>query len=428
MQMETFNEIQHQLYTFAMVVAASFLIGLEQAKIHNNDDEVSSLYGTHRTFTFIGILGYILFSFSPDHTLYLGGGLALSILLSIFYYFKIQKSNDHGLTSIMLGFIVYALAPLFITQPLWLSLSVLVLVLVFSELKEQLNQFSKKIGNDEFLTLSKFIILSGIIIPILPDQQVLKFIDITPREVWIAVVVISGISYISYLLKRYVFPNSGTVLTGILGGFYSSTATTIVLSKQSKQPGSASNQFASAILFATTAMYIRLTILAFIFNLKLGLEVAPYLGIMIGICAATSYFLLKRNSGGKEKPMVESKESYNPLQLKMALVFAVLFIGLSLLTNFALDKFGTSGMNVLSWIVGFADIDPFLLNIFQGKIDVSQKVLILATLQAITSNNILKAVYAKSISQKETGKLVFLGFGIVFAASLTEIALVSIFL
>lgn len=426
--MEAFNEIQQQLYTFAMVVAASFIIGLEQAKIHRNDEEVSPLYGTHRTFTFIGLLGYILFSFTPDHTLYIAGGFALCLLLSIFYFFKIKNSNDHGLTSIILGFIVYALAPLFITQPLWLSLSVLVLVLVFSELKEQLNQFTKKIGNDEFLTLSKFIVLSGIIIPILPDTQVLEFIDITPREIWIAIVAISGISYISYLLKQYVFPNSGTVLTGILGGFYSSTATTIVLSKQSKQPGSASNQFASAILFATTAMYIRLIILSFIFNAELGLQLAPYLGVMIAVCAGTSYFLLTRKSKGKAKPQVESKKSYNPLQLKMAFVFAVLFVVLSLLTNFSLEQFGTSGMNVLSWIVGFADIDPFLLNIFQGKIDISQKVLILATLQAITSNNVLKAVYAKTISDKGTGKLVFLGFGIVFAASLAEIILVALFL
>lgn len=421
-------DLTGQLYPFLMVVGSAFIIGLEQAKMHGLDDGKSLLFGSHRTFTFIAILGYILFYFAPDYRLFIGGGLSLSAFLLVYYYFKIKRSNDHGLTSVILGLIVYCLAPIFILLPLWLSLSILVLILVLSEVKEQLNKLTEKIGRDEFITLSKFIVLSGIIIPVLPNAPLFPFMDITPKEVWIAVVVISGISYVSYLLKRYVFPESGTILTGILGGFYSSTATTIVLSKQSKQNGAMPNQYASAILFATTAMYVRLLILVFIFNAKLGMQLLPYLGTMVLVCSGVGYALYKNKKADTPVAKMEGTENSNPLQIKMALLFAVLFIGLSMITHFSLQKFGTSGMNVLAWVVGFADIDPFLLNLFQGKLDVTQKVLLLATLQAITSNNVLKAAYARSISSKETGRLVLGGFAVIFVVCLLEIVGVSIWM
>jgi len=49
------------------------------------------------------------------------------------------------------------------------------------------------------------------------------------------VVVISAIYYLGYILKRYIFTKQGYFIMGILGGVYSSTATTIVLAKKSQE-------------------------------------------------------------------------------------------------------------------------------------------------------------------------------------------------
>jgi uncharacterized membrane protein (DUF4010 family) len=77
----------------------------------------------------------------------------------------------------------------------------------------------------------------------------------------------------------------------------------------------------------------------------------------------------------------------------VALLFAGLFILFSALTKYTIAQFGIAGLDVLSYITGFTDIDPFLLNLFEGKYEIPIETIGRATLQAVISNNILKSVY-----------------------------------
>lgn len=428
---ETPTLLPVQLIEFGLVVVFSFLIGLEQGKIHGEDTR-RPMFGTDRTFTFIGLLGYVLYHVPGGQPFYfLGGGLILSALLLVFYHRKISVSEKYGITTILLALIVYCLALVFDTQPLWLGLLIIVIVLLFAEFKDPLQQLIRQIAREEFVTLSKFILLAGVILPFLPASQIAPWLDVTPKQVWMAVVAISGMSYISYLLKRYIFPHSGIILSGILGGFYSSTATTIILARQSREHQGYAHEYAAAIVFATGAMYIRLILLVFVFNVPLAIRLLPYLLFMILVTALTGWMIYRKGKNLQSvsqpaagNPFSESVViNSNPLQLKLAFVFAFLFIGLSLITQFSLQWFGTSGMSVLSWIVGFADIDPFLLNLFQGKYAIDTNILMLATLEAITSNNLLKLIYGHTFSEKATGKLVLAGFSVIFGVCLAEIGI-----
>jgi uncharacterized membrane protein (DUF4010 family) len=94
----------------------------------------------------------------------------------------------------------------------------------------------------------------------------------------------------------------------------------------------------------------------------------------------------------------------NPLEFKTALIFAVLFIAFGMATQYVLKYYGKSGLDVFALIVGVTDIDPFLLNLFQGKYDISVDVMARVTLIAVTSNNILKWVYAVFLGDKSLKK------------------------
>ena len=287
------ENIPAEFINFIIVTLFALIIGLAQRRLHPKSIDFKP-FGTDRTFTFIGIMGYILCIITPgNYTLFLGGGFAIIVFLAIYYYFRLVNLKIYGLTTIIVALLTYCLAPLVITQPKWLFMLVVVTVLIFTELKESFGAISKKFDKDEFLTLAKFLVIAGVILPIIPDTPIVSFLSITPYKIWLAVVVISGLSYFSYLLKKFVFKNSGVLISGLLGGLYSSTATTIMLAKKSKNSCVSANQYAGAIILATCMMYLRILILLIIFNPALCSILLLSFIILFVISGITAFVIIK---------------------------------------------------------------------------------------------------------------------------------------
>ncbi|HSH19820.1 MAG TPA: DUF4010 domain-containing protein [Draconibacterium sp.] len=414
-----FQEIPPLFIQFLLTGVFSFIVGLEQRKQHSEKEEQLT-FGTDRTFVFIGLLGFVLLVAEPAGMyMYMAGGLVVSLYLGIFYYQKIKFQNNYGLTTVLLALLTYTLPLLIITQPNWLTMLFFVLVLILSESKRSIKGFSKKIDRSEFIIVAKFIIIAGIILPALPDKQLFSFLNLSPYKVWLAVVVISGISYLSYILRKFVFPDAGLLLTGVFGGLYSSTATTIILARKSKETDSNYREYAAAIINATAMMFLRIYILLMIFKPDIGISISIWFVLMFIISLGTAYYLYSgfkksKKSATKSMNILEDK---NPLEFKIAIVFALLYVFFSFVTQYTLQNFGSQGLNLLSFIVGFTDIDPFLLNLFQGKYEVTQLLIGMATFQAILSNNILKMLYAKSLGNKLLGKYILQGFGVIIIAN-----------
>lgn len=410
-----FNDLIHHIpasfINLFLVIVYSLLIGLEQRR-HHIDQPFGSLFGTDRTFTIIGILGYALYVIDPVNLYcFIIGIILLGVLLSISYYNKIKLQKVFGITSILIALLTYCFAPLIYTQPPWLVLLLIVVVLVLTEIKETLFLFTKKFNNEEFFTLAKFLLLAGVILPLLPDVQFRPEIHITPYKMWLAVVIVSGLSYLSYLLKKFIFPKSGTLITGILGGLFSSTVTTIILSKKSKEEKNNST-IVPAIVLANTVMYIRILLIAFLFNSEIALSLLPWFLVFV-LVGLIVFFYLTRIRPKKKEDLTEpfvAVEPKNPLEFKAALLFAVLFIVFAIVTSYVIKEFGGVGINILAFIVGLTDIDPFLLNLFQGNWNLGVDLITISVLNAITSNNLMKLVYGIILSDKSIRKDLLIGF------------------
>ena len=418
MKEEILHIIPPDILKFIIVVLFSLLIGLEQRRHHIND-EFESLFGTDRTFTLIGVLGFILYVISPQTLIpFLGGGGVIAALLAIFYFQKINFQKRFGLTSLVIALITYCITPLLYTQPHWLVLLIIIVVLVLTEIKETLFEFSKKFDNDEFITLAKFLVLAGVLLPLLPDQPISATINISPFKFALSIVAVSGISYFSYLLKKFVFPESGIILTGILGGLYSSTATTFILAKKSKELPE-SNKAAAAIILATTMMYVRIFLFALFFNLSIAIQLLPCLAVLIVVSVLLAVYFLKFkktvNIQQDTKPVTETHS--NPLELKTATVFGVLFIFFAFITGFVNSHYGTAGINVLSLVVGVTDINPFILNLFQNKLMVNS-IVVMAVLNAIASNNLFNMIYGVILCNKSIRWQLVAGYGILIVLGL----------
>lgn len=86
---QLYGYVPRELVTFILVTLFSLLIGLSQRRISLKREGETTLFGTDRTFTFIGILGYLLYILDPTGMrLFMGGGAVLGLLLGLNYYVK----------------------------------------------------------------------------------------------------------------------------------------------------------------------------------------------------------------------------------------------------------------------------------------------------------------------------------------------------
>ena len=404
-------QIHELLLHILPVVIFSFIIGLEVraylTKFHENDARV--FFGTTRTYAFLGILGFILYEIEPKNfSLFIVGFLSITFLYSILYK-KMLDTDKNSILLYIVSIIVYSFGPLVGIFPLWISALIFVLVIFLLNSKKRILTFHPKINIYELETFGKIILLSAVVLPLLPTDNNIPYLGISLYKIWLTVVVISTISYISYLVQKYIFPSKGVLLTGILGGAYSSTATTVVLSKKA-QAVEDTNMFTSSIISATFMMYLRLLIIAAIFNLEVLKVVAtPY--IVFGFITLIISFVYYKKATD-EISTIETEDK-NPLELGTAFVFAILFIVTMFITNFVVNNYGTTGLNILSFIIGMTDIDPFILALLTGKYNIDAAAVASAMLIATGSNNILKAVYAVWFGKKKAVSsafwLIFLG-------------------
>jgi uncharacterized membrane protein (DUF4010 family) len=291
--------------------------------------------------------------------------------------------------------LAYLLGPITILETSWFAIGLTVSTVLFLGARDRLHDIARQVPTDEITATGKFLILTGIILPLLPDTPVTTFTPITPYQVWLAVVVVSGISYASYLIQRYKSEKGGIWLTSVLGGIYSSTITTVVLSRHAMQKHINPEMFHFAVIMSTTMVYLRLFVIIMVFNISLAKQMAGTLISLFFISLFLSLILYHRghkSMATDENVIVTQK---NPLELAAALIFATLFVLISLASAWAKINFGDIGLYTLAMIIGVSDISPFVVSLAQDSVHgLNPKVISASILIATSSNNLLKAVYA----------------------------------
>ena len=406
-----------------ITVVFSFLVGMElktyRQEYHAHD--INFFFGTARTYTFIGVLGYIFYKMEPAHlTLYITVLVLLSLLFTVFYKQKIDKGGSSILPFVVM-LSVYAFGPLTERFALWMPSLLFVLIIFLLNAKQSLQRFSSDINMHEFETLGKMVLLSAVILPLLPNTNTIPYLPISPFKMWLAVVLISGISYGGYLVQKYFFPSKGYFLTGIFGGTYSSTATTVVLARKAKAGGD-NPVIDAAIIAATSMMYLRLLVVALVFNFSVARSLAlPFLVLAAAGMLVAIIFMQRGAKNTATSDFVDK----NPLELGTAFLFAGLFVLMMFVTHFVIGQYGNGGLQVLSFVVGFTDIDPFILSLLTGKYTVAQTELVTAIMIAAGSNNLLKAVYAVWFGGWKGGSRSSLWVALLGIATITLAFLVS---
>ena len=120
---------------------------------------------------------------------------------------------------------------------------------------------------------------------------------------------------------------------------------------------------------------------------------------------------------GVALPLIPSRPEH-PLELTTALVFALMFAIIAFLTKYTLEVFRDLGLLVLSFVVGFSDITPFVVSVLQGNLGIRDQQIVQAIIIASASNNVLKTIYTWGFGSRRTAALVTPVMATVAAASI----------
>jgi uncharacterized membrane protein (DUF4010 family) len=411
---------------FFLTVAVSFLIGLGLRGYYEAEGKFDT-FGTVRTFVFIGILGFVLFELpgigSPAFLVGLG---ALSLFLLVYYGNKVLQKKSPGMIGVLIALLTYAAGPSALLFPPWYLVLIAISILLVLHSKGRIRQFSDRLETGEVVTACKFLAIAVVVLPLIPATmptgdgpfwRLLATLPVTPRQIWLAVVITTGISYLGYVLQTYLFPRKGLLLAGLVGGLYSSTVTVLVLAKKSKATPEIAHQVAMAILLAVSMMYLRLLVLVAIFRLPSTIVVGPALVALSSVAAGYALWLRRKrpveaSTGVTSVPgpgggdvAVEPALRKNPLELNAAVLFAVLFAVVSFATKYVLEYFQDIGLRMLSFVVGFSDITPFVVSLLQGNFGIGDRQIVQAVIIASASTNLLKLVYTYMFGARRTANL-----------------------
>jgi uncharacterized membrane protein (DUF4010 family) len=374
------------------------LIGLDREE--RKLGAVSYAFGGVRTYPLIGLVGYTMAYLSGEDHITLGiGFLAVSGFLMLSYWHKLVGGGRPGITSEMAGLTTYLIGALVFHQYFWVATAIGVSTMLLLELKNALEGLSQRIAPEDIFSFTKFLLLSAVILPIVPNESFGEF-HINPFKTWLVVVAVSAVSYGSYVIQRITKGQGGIVVASALGGAYSSTLMTVVLAKRSRAE-SHPHLFSGAILVSSGMMYLRLAILLMLFNAELMHLLAPFFTSIGCLAVLLGWIWSKRGQASLQASPQES-ETRNPLEIKVALVFAVIFVVMLVITQLATTYLGHAGVYSLAAIMGVSDIDPFIMGMTQTDPSMTPAhVACIAILIAASSNNLIKATYAFVLSSKE---------------------------
>jgi uncharacterized membrane protein (DUF4010 family) len=385
----------------ALLLGLSFFLGLAFEDFFAQSPQRRP--GGIRTFPMLALAGGVLYLFDPSRFIpFTGGLLVLGSWLIVYYWAYVGAADQQGEPNVgivvpILNILAYLLGAVALALPPWVAVTMTVVAVLLLTGREQLHALARQVEIKEIVTAGQFLVLTGIVLPLLPNQPVTTLTPITPRQVWLALVVVCTFSYVSYLAQRYWAAAAGGLWMAALGGLYSSTATTVVLARQAKAQPALRRQAQAGITLATAIMYLRIFAIVAIFNLDLARA------LFLPMCALSAAGFIfcavqYRWPSRAEKQSAQTMQlaaSSNPLELGTAAIFALLFVAVSVATVLVKAQLGISGIYALAAIVGISDIDPFVLNLAQGGVaGMENAALAAAILIAASSNNILKAGYA----------------------------------
>ncbi|MFB6110051.1 MAG: MgtC/SapB family protein [Halodesulfurarchaeum sp.] len=401
-------------FSIAVAFGIGVLIGMER------EQSVSgAVFAGSRTFPLLALYGALVSAFYPG--MFPLALFAVAIPLTVAYGAVVHLEESLGLTTLVAALLSVLLGAMTThsTQARRIAIVIAGVVVILLSLKEWFHGVAENIGEAERRASLKFVVVVFVVLPLLPDRSLDVLFGLNPRYVWFLVVLVSGLSFVAYVLGEVIGTQRGLVATGVLGGFVSSTATAVTMAESTRETPTLYRVAGFSAVLASIMMFPRALVEIAIVNPDLLSSAVVPLGAMTLAGTAIGAIVYWRS---RIERSVEAAVR-NPFHLRVALAYGAIFAVVLLVSKSANAWFGVSGVYGTAFLTGLADINAITLSLSTLSAEgvINEEVATTGIVIAAIANTAVKAGITWVLGTRKLGRLVT---SILGAVALVGLALV----
>ena len=410
---------------FAISAAVGLLVGLERERNPHTKAGVR----TNALIAVLGSLSALLAQSLPSTggVVIAAGVVAVAFIIGAAHLIDpTTRADDSGTTTTVAAVAVFLLGAANGYGHTVLVVGVGIAMTALLHFKSELERAASQLTATDIRSVLQFGIVSAVILPVLPNQPYGPYGALNPFHIWLMVVLIAGVSLAGYVAWRLTWVRRGLLLTGILGGLVSSTATTLAYARQARSGAQPHASACVVLLLANATMFARVLLLTVV----VAPSVAPRAALVLlpALLAAVPVLVVQWRRAGTDLARIDGAGlQRNPTQLGSAIVFAAGYALVLLVAAWVSDHVGTEGLYGVALVSGLTDVDAITLTLMRMFNTGSADATVVATALglAVGANLVLKAVLAGVAGGWPIGRAMAAGFAGPMAGLMVGIAVVQ---
>ncbi|MGZ4202332.1 MAG: MgtC/SapB family protein, partial [Thermoleophilaceae bacterium] len=256
-----------------------------------------------------------------------------------------------------------------------------------------------------------------IVLPLVPDKGIGPHHSLNPATVWRLVVIVMAMQGVGYIVQRAIGARYGLLLVGLIGGFVSSTATIGTMGARAASEPQLRRGATAAAVVSSVATIVLLAIVVGAVSTDALRQLA--LPLILSGLAAGGYAALFAVRAARSSPQDEELDRGRAFDPRVALVLA-LTVSVVLLVSGAINvALGRTGVVLGTAVAGFADSQSAAISAatLSSEGQVATSTAVLATLAALSTNTISKAVLAGVLGKRRFALQVWPGLALILVAA-----------
>lgn len=384
-------------------VGIGLLIGLERGWRQRNEHSGGRIAGI-RTHALLGLGGGLCGLLAGKVSVWFGlaGAIGMIASLVLAHRARLAEPDDNvSATNAVVGILTVLLSISITSGFLREGIVVGGVMTLILAMREKLHGWLRTLSAEDVRAVALYGAITLVVLPLLPDKNIGPYAALNPRNLWLVVVFVTGLSFAGYWASKKIGNARGTIIAAAIGATYSSTAVTAELSRRLRGGKEEPLPLFAGIAAATAMMPIRVSVLVAVL---LPQVLGPFLrmiGPAIAISALFAVMLFLRARGGKGEGVSPRK---NPFDFWPAVGFAVLVGVIIIASHWTIEQFGDRGVSVLIGLTGLYDVDAAIVtasNLPDGLLVPNALAALLAL--PVLVNSVLKCFLVPSLGGKRHG-------------------------